>query len=432
MQIDEKIRKIKVFISSKCGGELVNYDHLIQSRSVSKKEIAEKALRTNYDLVRRALQTSLDKTGLIETYLWENSPASTYSSSEDYIDELDSSDVCLFLIDNFDENISEGLLAEITRAQKTNKKSFYLFLIDPQKEITTIQKSLNGVDGVHYLPIYDIRDFIDKGHKSVINDIVVTYRRHCREKGSITEQEETSQVEIDEELFPIDTTDINKQIFKDLHQTKNTISDLVYKQDYEDVQTSDIDTMCLEILDFLLGNRPFTDINISSVLKVLAENQPANIHKLVSRRWEAISSYHSGDIEDAVKKLKNIYEDFSGDKSISKWLLNDILIDWRNLNDIQSQTDDSIDFSVQKKIDQEKSLVFFPLIDRFSNNIYSALWSSNFNRLTSPPYSVSYSNYEYLLGFITNYLFTAVYYGSNTHLEMTLEKIKEVFCNYSG
>jgi len=424
MQIDEKV---KVFISSKCGGERINYDHLVQSESVSKECVAEKAVRTNYDLVRRALQTSLEETGLIETYLWENSPASTYFSSEDYIDELDTSDVCLFLIDNFDENISEGLLAEITRAQKTNKKSFYLFLNHPQKEITSIQKNLQGVTGSHYFPIDDVRKFIDEGYKSVINDILVTYKRYCRNKSFSTEQDESLQVDIVEEIFPGDITDIDKQVFKNLDQTKTTISNLGYKQDNKDVQTSEFDTVCLDILDFLLGNKPFSDVNIFSLLELLEENQPSTIHKLVSKRWKVIYRYYSGDIQEAIKILENTYQEFSEDKSISKWLLNDILIDWRNLNTIKGQTEDTIDYSVQEKINQEKSLVFFPLIDRFSNNIYSALWARNFKLLTNSPYSVLWSNNAHLFDFITNYLFTAIYYGSYTHLEMTLEKIKEVF-----
>ena len=424
MQTDEKI---KVFISSKCGGESINFDSLVQSESVSKEGVAEKAVRTNYDLVRRALKTSLEETGINKTYLWENSPASTYSSYEDYIYELDSSDVCLFLIDNFDENISNGLLAEITRAQKTNKKSFYLFLNHPQKEITSIQKNLQGITGAHYFQIDDVRKFIDEGYKSVINDILVTYKRYCGDLISTAEQDEISQVDIVEEIFPGDVTDIDKQVFKNLDQTKNTMSNLVYEQDNKDIQTSDFDTVCVEILDFLLGDKPFNDVNISSLLEVLQKNQPSNIHKLVCKRWEAISSYYSGDIEEAVGILKNTYQEFSEDKSISKWLLNDILIDWRNLNIIQGQTEDTIDYSVQEKINQEKSLVFFPLIDRFSTNIYNALWTRNFNLLTNSPYSVSWSNYEHLFDFITNYLFTAIYYGSYTHLEITLEKIKEVF-----
>ena len=423
MQIDEKI---KVFISSKSGGEKINYDHLIQTESVDKKGVAEKALRTNYDLVRRALKTALEETDLIKTYVCEDSSPSTSSISKDYLYELDSSDVCLFLIDNFDDNISKGLLAEITRAQRTNKKSFYLFLNHPEKEITSIQKNLQGIDGTHYLSIDDIREFIDKGYRSVINDILVIYKRYCRDKSTFIEQDDTSLVDIVEEVFPVDTTGINKQVFKNLGLTKNKIGSLIFEQNNKDVQTSDFDTVCLEVLDFLLGEKSFKDVNVSSMLEVLQKNQSSKIHELVGKRWEAISSYYSGDIEKAIGLLEKTYQEFSEDKSISKWLLNDILIDWRNLSNIKFQIEDKLDFSVQEKINQEKTLVFFPIIDRFSTDINNSLWDRNFNLLTNSPFSVSFSNPEHLFSYITNYLFTAIYYGSFTHLGYALEQIKKV------
>jgi len=423
MQIDEKI---KVFISSKCGGERINYDRLVDTDSIDKKYVADRAVRTNYDLVRRALKTALEETGLIRTYVFEDTSASSSVVKEDFLFELDGSDVCLFLIDNFDDNISEGLLVEITRAQRTNKKSFYLFLNHPEKEETSIQENIRRTAGTHYFVIDDIRRFIDEGYKSVINDILTTYKKYCKGNITFTEQEIATSVDIVGENFPVDTTDIDKQIFKNLGLTKNKMVSLIYKQNSKDVQTSDFDTACLEVLDFLLGEKDFGDIGISSLLEELSNIQPPEVHKLVCKRWEAISSFYAGHIEKAVELLERTYQEFSEDKSISKWLLNDILIDWRNLSTIKGQAENIIDFSVQKKIDQEKSLVFFPILDRFSTNINNALWDRNFSLLTSSPYSISLSNPEHLFSLISNYIFTAIYYGSFAQLGCVLEQIKKV------
>src|SRR5665648_262037 len=137
MQSEEKI---KVFISSKCGGEHLNFDKLVDDSSKSKKEVADKGIRTSYDLVRRALKLSLEETGLIKTYLFEDDFPSTSFAEEDYINEIDDSHVCLFLLDNFDETISEGVLKEISRANNLNKKSIYLFLNNPSIEITSVKE----------------------------------------------------------------------------------------------------------------------------------------------------------------------------------------------------------------------------------------------------------------------------------------------------
>ncbi len=174
--------RIKVFISSKCGGERVNFDKLVHNASKSKEDIAKNAVRANYDLVRRALKRSLDATDFISTYVFEDEAASTLSAQQDYFDQLDNSDVCLFLIDNFDDGISPGLLAEITRAQKLNKKSLYLFLNHPDHEITSIQKNLEGPNGGRFAVVYDTRQFIDMGYEAIITNIRQIYQMYCKGK----------------------------------------------------------------------------------------------------------------------------------------------------------------------------------------------------------------------------------------------------------
>ena len=53
--------KIKVFISSKCGGERLNFDKLVEEELNDKKAIANKATKTSYDLVRRGVSRRLCK-----------------------------------------------------------------------------------------------------------------------------------------------------------------------------------------------------------------------------------------------------------------------------------------------------------------------------------------------------------------------------------
>jgi len=418
--------KIKVFISSKSGGERLNYAKLLNTKTKDKKDIADKAVRTSYDLVRRALKIALDETGFIKTYLCEDSSATTSSINEDYFYELDSSDVCLFLIDNFDDKISGGLLGEIDRAQKTNKKSFYLFLNHPGYEITSIQKNLRGLNGVHYFPIDDFRKFIDEGYRSVINDIFKIYQKYCSGKFDIDEKEVTS-IDMTKESFPIDIMDIDKQIFKNLDLTKNRIVSLVYKQNGKDIQTSDFDKACLGVAEFLLGEKEFDEINLTSLLEILREIQSPELHKMVSKRWEAIKYFYNGNIDKAITILGSTYQKYSEDGITSNWLINNLLIDWRNLSILKKQNEDIfIDFSAQEIINQRKSLVFFPIIDRFSTNINDDIWNRNFDLATASPYTTSYTNLESLFSYISNYLFTAIYYGSYTHMELTLNEIKKV------
>ena len=84
-------RKIKVFISSKCGGK--------------------------YDNVRLKLKETIENTNLAEVYLFEEAEASTLSAIDHYTLALQECDVCIFLIDNKD-GISSGVQREIDIVNK--------------------------------------------------------------------------------------------------------------------------------------------------------------------------------------------------------------------------------------------------------------------------------------------------------------------------
>lgn len=431
--------KIKVFISSKCDGELTNFSQVVNNDS---KIFADKATRISYNLIRRALKVSLTEIGLFDVYVLEDDYPSTSSVGKDYIDELDKSHVCIFLIDNFDDQISEGLLTEINRAQRNHKKSFYLFLNHPGKKKTSIQESLIGVRGAHYYVINDIRDFIDKGYKSVINDIIRTYQRYCDGKIDFLEKEPTAiatadgnidyieqeppSIKITAESFPTNASEIDKQIFNDLGLTKNKIVSLFYQPNEKDVPTSEVDKLSLAVLEVLLGEKEFSEIDLASFLKTLNAIQSPKLRNLVNQRWKAIANFFNGDIETALTLIESVYNENSEDTSIPKWLINDILIDWRNIKNVDVQIKNSAyDFSVQAKINQQDSLIFFPLVDRFNTNINDDIWDRNFKTITGSPYSTTIYNLENLFGYIANYLFVAVFYGSYTHIIFTLKEIEK-------
>jgi hypothetical protein len=90
---------------------------------------------------------------------------------------------------------------------------------------------------------------------------------------------------------------------------------------------------------------------------------------------------------------------------------------------------DMFDVSVQQKIDQQNSMIYFPLADRFSGNLANDILERNFNALTSSPYSSTIYNIENAFKEISSYLLVAIYYGSYTHVVLTLREIHNVLVN---
>ncbi len=220
--------------------------------------------------------------------------------------------------------------------------------------------------------------------------------------------------------------EIDKQILKNLGLTKNKLVNLAYIPGKKDIQSSDLDGYCLAMLEVLLGEKKFDNTNTTSLLEALNGFQSPKLYEVVSQRWKAISNFYNGDLDGAISIMQSIYNNYSEDAAIPKWLINDMLIDWWNFDIIKQRATNIIDYSIQDKINQQNSLIFFPLADRFSVDISDDILDRDFNITTSSPFSNTLYNNEHLFSYTTNYLFTAMFYGSYTHLILTLKQIQKI------
>lgn len=143
--------KIKVFISSKCGGR--------------------------YTIVRKAIKTLLLETGLFEVYMFEDSGASSQDVAPSYMHELEDSHICLFLIDN-DDNVSNATLREIKRARELKRKSIYLFCDEKIKEHTQVQKEIYELEREKAHTVHEFSEFTELGYRSIVREIVNIYRHY--------------------------------------------------------------------------------------------------------------------------------------------------------------------------------------------------------------------------------------------------------------
>lgn len=107
-------RKIRVFISSKCGIE-------------------------EYDRVRAELKKKLEATQLIKAYCFETAGPSSYSAEKQFMSSLRFSDVCIFLIDNKDD-VSEGVQKEVNAAMRYNKKSLFYFCDERKNKLRDMSR----------------------------------------------------------------------------------------------------------------------------------------------------------------------------------------------------------------------------------------------------------------------------------------------------
>jgi len=401
--LEKKIKidnKIRVFISSKCGEE-------------------------KYDNVRRKLKSLIEKTGFADVYLFESRSASTLSPQQDYYYGVDDSDVCIFLIDNAD-GVPEGVLKEYQQAKARFKKSLFIFCNENKDEPTHIQKEITEAGGGKYYITKNFDEFIDIGYKSLINDIGEIYISYC--KGRLIDPEFIAATGNIEEIDTVASESLEKQIFKNIDNTKKLISDEIFSRSVIKVEnTCNLDEYSSGFLKVLFNKKNIKDYNVNLLLNSLKEMQSESLHKVVNERWNAIQFYYLDDINKAIE-YENRALDLARELTLPNWVVQDILIDLMNLEFIEAQLKNQY-FKIseaQKKLDSEESALFYPLLDRYERSLYGEIINQSEKTLMRSPYSVTFVDDNIYGDYISNIYIMCVFNGSLTQLLRTVDRIKDV------
>lgn len=398
IEFDEKIR---VFISSRCGEK-------------------------RYDNVRMKLKSLIENTGFAKVYLFESRRASTLSAQQDYLYGLDDSDVCLFLIDNTD-GVPEGVLKEYQRAKAHPKKSLFIFCNENKDEPTHIQKEITGAGGAKYYITNNFDEFIDIGYQSLINDIGEIYISYC--KGRLIDPEFIAATGSIEEINIVASESLDKQIFKNIDNTKKLISNEIFtRSDGKVENTCDLDVYSSEFLKVLFNRKNIKDYNTNLLFSALKEMQSENLHKVVIERWNAIQFYYMDDLKKAIE-YENHALNVARELQLPNWIVQDILIDLRNFYSFEAQSKNQyfINSVAQKELDSEKSALFYPLIDRYERSLYEEIINQSEMSSMRSPYSVTFGNSINKYGdYISNIYIMSVFNGSLTQLVRTTDRIKDI------
>lgn len=115
-------RKIRVFISSKCGD-------------------SEPGNLGRFDRMRREIAKRLDSSPVFAPYLWERGGASTANAERNYIGELNDSDICVVVIDN-KVGVTPGVQKEVDQVIQTDKGALFYFVSEFSDASTLLQSQL--------------------------------------------------------------------------------------------------------------------------------------------------------------------------------------------------------------------------------------------------------------------------------------------------
>lgn len=389
--------KVKIFISSKCGGK--------------------------YTVARKALKEMLLNTGMTEVYTFETASGSSQAVIESYLHYVDESHLCVFIIDNKD-GVPDPVLAEQKRAKILNKKLIYIFCDEEEKLPTQMQNEIQANLQEKFCMVHEFSDVTAKAFQSVMQDIVDTYKL----KEGIHSEHSNSTNDSDVEVPKVDTYKMNKNIFKGFDLTKNELVKIVSSFTQEVKDTSELDELCRSLLQAIIGNKSFNEEEFESLKNLVIEKHSEELKNLIELRLNAAKYYFTGKLNECLCQLDLAFDEASKNHNIPNWITNDIAIDIRNTLGLLDETESrfTIDNKGQKFLNENSEQLYYPLIDRIENNIDEDLLKKHFSFNTDSPYTTNFGGLEELFKNIAYCFYVAIIYGSITHIKMTRSRLIEV------
>ena len=386
--------KLRVFISSKCGGK--------------------------YTVARKALKALLEATGLIAAYVFETEPASSEDTKSAYLENVDESHLCIFLVDNAD-GVPVAVLSEEKRAKDKGLRLLYLFCDETNKESTPMQKEIRNSLSCKYYVVHDFSDIVEKAYDSVMQDLIAIYRRK-EDRFSESEREDiipATQVSVVQTAVA-PASQGTYTMLKDRYPTylyvaQTLKADIVPLFPSEKVAVqSDLENNLAVQLNVVLNRESFSAESFAALKAEVLNAQDPTIKELIEKRLEAQRCYCQADYEKCLALLQDALKISVESEGIPIWIANDVAIDIRHVfGRIDDQNNQyTFDNPGQKFIDESRETVFYPLLDRQVENMQEAIANRYYSELSASPYSTQYGGLDEMIKNLANAFCIAQMHGS--------------------
>lgn len=388
-----------------------------------------------YMIVRKALKKMLTETGMVASvYAFETEGASSMDLKSAYLNRVDQSDVCVFLIDN-DDNVTDAVMAEHKRAKNANLHRLYFFCDEKNKTPTSLQNELMSSMEVKYKDnISKFSDFTTVVYESILQDIVdcYIYKRH-KTIINPTSQSSTS------DTIPLNTITLNKNVYKN-YELNDELTKIFNPFDFNarigiNKDQDGYDSLCSVFLSTVLGRVSFDQEKFQQLKIKIQNDQQESIKDIIEARLDAVNHYFMGNLGDCVKKIKEAYNMAKIGTNIPQWLLNDIVIDIRNVNIMDGTLKNgfSFDTSASKILQDNPETVYYPLLDRFAEKSSAKMLAEFFEKHTESPYTLRSVTLNQFFVDISSYFNISIRFGSLSYILLTQKRYSDIlFTLYVG
>ena len=358
--------------------------------------------------------------------------ASEISSTQLFQYEVLKADIVVMLIKG---EVRPGTSIEFTAATKHKKPLLVYFLKDdsPSLRVTQLRKAVQAADYCTYRDI----DTFDNIAEIVQNDVLANVIRYYQ-------YDHFTKGEID--ISAVEVSAVTEESVASKHGIPTKTSIALFSSSYAHIfELLGIDTtdeagssqsplhmLGIAALDWLITGKPLNcDTEILKLVGNLKDLYDSTDWLL--KRWDAIRFELSGDFEKALEAEKEALS-LAKEENLPKWIINDILIDCRNIeNEVHDRKKELVIGSeIQKELKKLETIVYLPVLDRYLTDIYGALAKEEFKYQTASPNTIFFgTNLGMIINNVGNYFFSAILYGSYTHMVITREILFRVLYKYN-
>lgn len=392
--------KLKVFISSKCDGK--------------------------YAVARKALKTLFDVTGLVETYVFEDDPASSEDTRSAYLEYVDYSNLCIFLIDN-EDGVPPAVLSEEKRAKDKHLRLLYLFCDENKKEPTPMQEEITSSLSQKYYVVHEFADMVLKAYCSVMQDLITVYRK--KDEPFPVEEHETESAEC--ESFNTGTNSLPISVFSNYpfvtsELTKSILPDTSLDEKKE---VPLLERLLSDHLKTVLFQKPFDEIVIDGICNEVEAKNEGEICEVLRLRYQAQKCYYLTKYDECLELLQQAISFAMEKQSIPTWIANDIALDILKIQRLIDERNSTFTFDSlgQKIIEKSGEPVYYPYLDRQVEILQEKIANKYYSEINISPYTINLGGIDQVFSPLANAFCIAEMHGSIAQTEMTRDRLISVY-----
>lgn len=377
--------------------------------------------------VRRRIKNHLKKCIYLNPFIIEDE-ASVIQSSQFYQRQLLRADIVVLLVKG---EIRKGTATEYALASTHKKPLLVYFLEDGSLSELSVINLKNELQTKDYCTYRAMKSF-ESIETEILNDVIKNVIRFFQDMPLYVSdlEQPTEQVLVGSEVDVSKFSTPTKTAIALFESCYGYIFDLLgisYVKSEEKDKESTLHHMGIKSLEWLITGKTLNDDG--DILKLIESvTDLYNTTDWLMKRWDAIRFALLGDSEKALEVAKHALS-LAKSSGVPKWIINNILIDCRNLEiEVYNLKGKWVKESeMQKQLEESQTIIYLPVLDRYLGDIYSALIKEEI-KFQNASHNTRFhgTNIGAIINNVENYFFSALLYGSYTHMIMSREILSKV------